>query len=390
MILSNCHCLRRNPIVCLSALFCCWLYSSQLAADPHPFEMTPETAQILRKGLNRMYHYDLKEADNLFDDLIRRFPDHPIGYMHKAELVWWRALMDTKDEGLKETFRRFHEQALLKGEESLGRNPKDFYALLYLAGAYGNQTRFNVYISKSYFGAMSSGLKGYKYIKSAHSLRPSYVDCMIGLGTYNYFAGSVPLVIKPFVGMFSAPGNKTEGIKQLEQVAAKGEFGQIEARTVLLGVYLNEKRWVEYRKILRQLIAEFPSNPVFYAWLAAPSMTQKRWDEGIQQFSDLIDQTSSSSERAGQGYALYQKGRLELEKGDQASAIKSFSRILDLQSNDDNLLARTFLLRAYANDLLRNRDSALADYRATLGLPNVEDTHRKAQQFLNSPYLGPH
>jgi hypothetical protein len=40
--------------------------------------------------------------------------------------------------------------------------------------------------------------------------------------------------------MFSAPGNKTGGIKQLELVV-KGEFGQIEARTVLLGVYLNEK-----------------------------------------------------------------------------------------------------------------------------------------------------
>jgi len=352
--------------------------------------MTPETAQILHNGLNRMYQYDLKEADNLFDDLIRRFPEHPIGYMHKAELAWWKALMDTKDEGLKETFRRFHEQALLKGEESLARNPRDFYALLYLAGTYGNQTRFNVYITRSYFGAMSSGLKGYKYIKSAHSLRPSYVDCLIGLGAYNYFAGAVPLVIKPFVGMFSAPGNKTEGIKQLERVAAKGEFGQIEARTVLLGVYLNEKRWVEYRKILRQLIAEFPSNPVFYAWLAAPFINQKRWVEGIQQFSELIDQSSSNSERAGLGYAFYQKGRLELEKGDYETALKSFNWILESQSKDENLLARTLLLRAYANDLLGNRDSALADYRATLSLPNVEDTHRKAQQFLSSPYLRPH
>ena len=310
--------------------------------------------------------------------------------MHKAELIWWKALMDTKNEGLKETFRRFNEQALLKGEESLARNPKDFYALLYLAGTYGNQTRFNVYISKSYFGAMSSGLKGYKYIKSAHTLRPGYVDCLIGLGAYNYFAGAVPLVIKPFVQMFSAPGNKTEGIKQLEQVAVKGEFGQIEARTVLLGVYLNEKKWGEYQKILRQLIAEFPSNPVFYAWLAAPFINQKRWGEGIQQFSELIDQANSNGGRTGQGYAFYQKGRLELEKGDHESAIKSFSRILEMHSNDENLLARTFLLRAYANDLLGNRDSALADYRATLGLPNVEDTHRKAQQFLSSPYLGPH
>ena len=374
----------------MSALFCCWLFSSQLVADSHPFEMTPETARILRNGLNRMYHYDLKEADNSFDDLIRRFPDHPIGYMHMAELIWWKALMDTKNEGLVETFRRYNEQAFLKGEESLARDPRDFYALLYLAGTYGNQTRFNIYISKSYFGAMSSGLKGYKYIHSAHTLRPGYVDCLIGLGTYNYFAGAVPLVIKPFVRMFSTPGNKTEGIKQLEQVAVNGEFGQIEAKTVLLGVYLNEKKWGDYRRILRQLIAEFPSNPVFYGWLAAPFITQKRWGEGIQQFSELIGPAHSNSGRAGQVYAFYQMGRLELGKRDYESAIKSFTWILEMNSKDENLLARTLLLRAYAYDLLGNRDSALADYHAILGLPNVEDTHRKAQQFLSSPYLGPH
>ena len=351
--------------------------------------MTPETEQILRNGLNKMYNYDLQAADTLFDELIRRFPDHTIGYMHKAELIWWKALMDTKNEGLKETFRRFTEQALLKGEETVGREPKDFYTLLYLAGTYGNQTRFNVYISKNYFGAISSGLKGYKSIKSAHTLRPGYVDCLIGLGTYNYFAGAVPVVIKPIAWMFTAPGNKNEGIKQLEQAATKGEFGQTEAKTVLLGVFLNEKRWMDYRKLSRQLIDEFPSNPVFYAWLAAPFLAQKKWDEGIQQFSELINQNHSNGWRAGRGHAFYQKGRLELEKGDKESAIKSLSWVLEMHSSDENLLARTFLLRAYAYDLLGNRDSALADYRATLGLPNVEDTHRKAQQFLDKPYLGP-
>ena len=352
--------------------------------------MTPETARILRDGLYKMYSYDLIEADALFDDLIRRFPDHTIGYMHKAELIWWKALMDNKNEGLKETFRRYTEQALLKGKVGLTQDRKDFYALLYLAGAYGNQTRFNVYISKSYFGALSSGLKGYKFIQSAHTLRPDYVDCLIGLGTYNYFAGAVPAVIKPIAYMFSSPGNKNEGIKQLEEVAAKGEFGQIEAKTVLLGVYLNEKRWTDYRKLAKDLIGQFPSNPVFYTWLAASFVAQKRWDQGIHQFSELINQNHLNGGQAGLGYAYYQKGRLELEKGDPESAIKSFSRILYRDSTDQNLLARTFLLRAYAYDLLKDRVSALADYRTTLALPNVEETHRKAQQFLIKPYPGPH
>lgn len=124
-----------------------------------------------------------------------------------------------------------------------------------------------------------------------------------------------------------------------------------------------------------ELIAEFPLNPVFYPWLAAPFISHKRCGKGIPQFSELIDQTSSNSERAGKGYTFYQKGRLELGKGVQASAIKSFSQIFNMQSNDDNLLAHALLLRAYVNGLLGNQDSALAAYRAMLALPNVEDIH---------------
>ena len=380
--------LRRRRVVFVSALSFWLLGTGLLVADSRPFEMTPETAQLLRNGLSQMYNYEVDEADRTFDDLIRRFPDHPIGYMHKAELIWWKALLDTKSEEFKETFRRFTEQALTKGKKALERNPRDFYALLYMAGAYGNQTRYNVYISKSYLGALSPGIKGYKYIKSAQALRRDYVDCLIGVGAYNYFAGAVPSVIKPIAWMFYAPGNKAEGIRQLEIVAAKGEFGQIEAKTVLLGIYLNEKRWADYQKLTKELIKQFPLNPVFYSWLAAPFVTQRRWDVGIQQFSELINNDNANGWKAGLAYAFHQKGRLELEKRDLETAIKSFNQVLNKHSKNENLLARTYLLRAYAHDLLGQRNSALTDYQATLNLPNVEDTHRKARQFLNKPYSG--
>jgi tetratricopeptide (TPR) repeat protein len=277
---------------------------------------------------------------------------------------------------------------LVKGTEALEQNPKDFYAFLYLAGACGNQTRYNVYISKSYLGALSPGIKGYKHIKSAQALKPDYIDCLIGIGAYNYFAGAVPAVIKPIAWMFYAPGNKAEGIRQLQIVAAKGEFGQIEAKTVLLGVYLNEKRWVEYQTLNKELIKQFPSNPVFYMWLAAPFVTQKRWDGGIKQFSELINNDTANGSKANLAYVFHQKGRLELEKRDLEMAIQSFNQVLTRQSKNENLLARTYLLRGYAYDLLGQRNLALADYQATVNLPNVEDTHRKARQHLKTPYSG--
>ena len=68
--------------------------SARIAHAQTQFDFTPEIDRLMRSGLNKMYSYDLKEADESFDELVRRFPEHPIGYMHKAEVVWWHALRD--------------------------------------------------------------------------------------------------------------------------------------------------------------------------------------------------------------------------------------------------------------------------------------------------------
>jgi hypothetical protein len=102
------------------------------------FDFTPEIDRLLRNGLNKMYSYDLKKADECFDELVRRFPDHPIGYMHKAEVVWWQALRDNKNPQLESDFERYTEIAIRKGHGLLKKDPKNFYVLLYVAGAYGN------------------------------------------------------------------------------------------------------------------------------------------------------------------------------------------------------------------------------------------------------------
>ncbi|MFN8006623.1 MAG: hypothetical protein U0V70_06330 [Terriglobia bacterium] len=378
----------RHSLLPMAVLLGGLLCSTIRAGTASRFEMTPEVARILRAGLDRMYNYDVKQADALFDELIQRFPNHTIGYMHKAELIWWLALMDNTNDTLKETFRRYNDQSLLKGEELLAQDPNDFYNQLYLGATYENQTKFYIFISKSYLGALTSGMKGYKYIEAAHALRPEYVDCLIGLGARNYFAGSVPAIFKPFAFLLGSRGNKQEGIQQLLRAATSGEFGQTEAKTVLLGVYLNEKKWKDYQELACALIAQYPANPVLYFWLATAFISQKHWDEGIHQFEAMIGQYRGDEWQSGLGYGLYQKGRLEFEKGDTEAVLQSLNRLLKFDFKDQNLMARALLLRAFANDLLKKRDSALADYRATLALPNVEETHRKARRYMGKPYSG--
>ena len=101
------------------------LFSHLLAHAQTQFEITPEVDRLLRNGLNKMYRYDLKEADESFDELVRRFPEHPIGYMHKAEVVWWHALRDNKNPKLEADFERYTDLAINKGDNLLKKNPKE-------------------------------------------------------------------------------------------------------------------------------------------------------------------------------------------------------------------------------------------------------------------------
>ena len=367
------------------------LSSSALTAyGQTQFDITPEVDRLLRNGLNKMYRYDLREADELFDELVRRFPEHPIGYMHKAEVVWWHALRDNKNPKLEADFERYTEIAINKGHGLLKNNPKDFYALLYVAGAYGNRTRYNVYINKSYYRAMRAGIKGYDFVGPAQTLRPNYVDCLIGTGAYNYFAGSIPTLMKIFSWMFTQGGDKEKGIQQLELAAKKGEYGQIASRMVLLGVYYNEKRFEQYQRLISELIEQFPTNPVFVMWLTDFHVRQKTLDEGNQKLTLLLDQgRTAPRSKLSVAQIHFEKGRVLLEKKSVDDAVASLTRVLEVDlPADDPLLAKAPLLRGCAWDLKGRREQAVADYQAVLKLRDTDDSHRKARSFLKQPYQG--
>jgi hypothetical protein len=364
------------------------LFRVQAIPAQTSFEMTPEIDRLLRSALDDMYRYDLESAERKFDELVRRFPDHPVGPMHKAEVVWWRALR-SKNKSLQTTFEGYTDEAIAKGQELVKRNAGDFYAQLYMAAAYGNRTRYNIYITRNNYRAMRAGLKGYSYVKLAYGLRPNYVDCLIGIGAYNYVAGSLPVALKLIAWMFIEGGDKDKGIEQLQTVAQKGEYGQTEAKMVLLGAYYNEKLFEKYRQLVTELIEQYPSNPVFISWLADSYVRERKLDEGIRFLTALLNRPKSIARGSlATAQTIYEKGRLELEKGVLDDCMSSFNQVLDMKLQDPPLLSRVHLLRAFAFDLKGQRETAVAEYQTVLGLMDIEGSHKKAKGFLKTPYPG--
>lgn len=298
--------------VAVSLLLAPWLPEE----DRGFLETHPELGLQLREGLQRLHQYDLEQADRLFSRMAKDYPDRPIGHVYLGEIFWWKALLDKRNKRLARSFEKHTSRAIDKGKALLKKNDGDFYARLYLAKAYANRSRYKVTVTSSYLGAMLAGLKGRYHNAQAAELRPDYIDCLIGIGGFNYFSGALPAVIKPFAFLIGARGDRELGLKQLETAAEKGEYGRTTAKIVLLGVYYSERRFNDYSDLLFRMIEQFPSNPVFYTWLSNAFVQRKQVEEGIRVFNQWIEEAGrDGAPRRPLKFLEIEKDKLELRRG---------------------------------------------------------------------------
>ncbi len=106
------------------------------------------------------------------------------------------------------------------------------------------------------------------YSKKLLVVAPDAADAYLGLGTANYFIGSLPGIKKFFLGFAGIHGDKEAGIQQIEIAAAHGHYLRPFAKILLALAALREKKPEVARIQLNELVAEFPVNPLFVRELA--------------------------------------------------------------------------------------------------------------------------
>jgi len=353
------------------------------------FYSDPKADAIIRHGLHLSYNLEYSLSEKDWDDLIHLYPEHPAGYVNKAALVWWQAVENRQNKQLQEQFATLTKKAIDKGMVWLQKSPRDKFALAYVASAYGNATRFDVTVTRSYFSALRNGKKGHKYIDLAHAVDPNYYDTYIGLGSYNYFTGALPSVIKPFAWLLGARGDKDQGIHQLLLASEKGEYGRTEARIVLLSVYFSERRWDEYERLLDTLLEEYPLNHVFYTWASNYYIGMRRWDLAISEFrkvEKLIDPNGSPYGPGALAWLNFNLGRNYFAKQDWIHTVAVLDQAEKLDPGNPVLLAQLYLLKGNALDKLGRRPDAVAAYQRALQYPSIEDSYAKSKRYLKSAY----
>lgn len=249
----------------------------------------------LEAGFHLLYELKLEGAHKQFEARQKSQPQDPLGSASDAAAYLFEEcyrqgvltsefFLDDKrflgkiplkpDLQLRAAFFAAVKQAQGLAQMQLKTNPDDTNALFAMALSVGLQADYASLIDKQQRDSLKMIRLADTYSKKLLAVAPDAADAYLGLGTANYFIGSLPGIKRFFLRFSGIHGDKKAGIEQIEIAAAHGHYLRPFAKILLALAALREKKPEVARIQLTELVAEFPGNPLFASELAklnAPS-----------------------------------------------------------------------------------------------------------------------
>ena len=162
------------------------------------------------------------------------------------------------DQKLRGAFFAADKQAQDLAQLRLKTNPDDPNALFAMTLSLGMEADYASLIDKRQLDSLKKIREADKYSKKLLAIAPDAADVYVGLGTANYFIGSLPGPKRFFLGFVGIHGDKKTGIQQIEIAADHGRYLRPFAKIMLALAALREKKTEVARIQLTELVAEFP------------------------------------------------------------------------------------------------------------------------------------
>jgi hypothetical protein len=294
----------------------------------------PAADQAIRRCMQATYALDLPTARHEAEGLQIRFPDHPAGYLLMTGTYWWEALADPGNKSIENAFYKAQETALKKAENALKLNKYPTIEVTAdLASAYGSYARFQFTQGKSMWSAVRAGLTAHSYAEKVYQMDPNYYDILVGVGAYNYFAGSLPSMVRPLAWLIGAHGDSALGLQQIRTAIERARYAQTEARIVYYTALLEGKQYSEALPVLEGLMSDYPENFVFYDWAADWHLEQQKPAQAVDYFEALFQRQRPRSTTMAQ-YALLQEAQMQSGIKKYAGARYTLARLKETSAMD--------------------------------------------------------
>jgi hypothetical protein len=240
------------------------------------------------EAIRLTYSGKTDRATALARDLEAARPDHPLGYLIEADILWWKIYcrwserkyntidawshsrpsepLDDAELALADKVTRLAEAGIAKSDTA----EMELYAGL----GYASRARL-LGLRYEKTPVARAGVEARKHLLRCLELDPKMADAELGLGLYNYYVDTLSAMAKVMRFFMGIPGgDKRVGLRQLETAASKGELTQMEARFNMAKNLRNYDRdYARAAQAAAPLITDYPDNPVFL--LLAGDLEQK-------------------------------------------------------------------------------------------------------------------
>jgi len=283
-------------LLCSTAPICAQQGPAAQAASGHArIEVLP--VPELDAGFRLLYQLKPAEARVQFESWQNSHPGDPLGSAAEAasylfEECYRQGILTSEffldeerflgkvalkpDPALRAAFFAADKQAQNLARLRLKTNPDDTNALFALTLSEGMEADYASLIDKHQVESLKMIRDADKYAKKLLLVAPEAADAYYTLGAANYIIGSLPGFKRFALGLAGIHGDKRVGIQQLEIAAERGHYLRPFAKILLALAALREKKPEVARTQLKELVAEFPQNPLFTSELDKLSVPSQR------------------------------------------------------------------------------------------------------------------
>jgi len=369
-------------------------------------------AQWRSQAFRQAYNLDYPEALASFDKALALDPNDSATHRARATAVWLHIIFRrgsiTVDQYLggatrsdlklekppaadAETFHRHATEALRLAERRLEKNARDVSALYDVGAAVGLQASYAATVEGRIGGAFGAARRAYDSHEKVMTLDPSRKDAGLVVGTYRYVVATLSLPARWMAYLAGFGGDKSKGLKFVEEAATYPGDVQVDAKFALMLLYNREGRFLDALAVIRQLMAEFPRNRVLRLEAGATAIRARHYTEADRLLSEGIERLPSDGRPRAFGEEamwFYKRGmaRLALRRLDPARA--DLSRAMGLPMRDW-VKARVQLEIGKLADLESRRADARTAYDQAVRLAtsgNDPETREEAERWIRQPY----
>ncbi len=342
----------------------------------------------VRRGQDALYRLDYSAAKEIFEELVRNYPDDPTGYAFLA-ITYWNQLLraagnhatddyatptpftkGSTDKPIDEETKRFKEandKVINLCERLLEKNPKHVKALYFKGVAHENLAAEAVAITKSSGSAFTNGRKAKGLHEDVLALDPDFVDAKLSIAVYEFAKATLPWSIKWIAFLLGIRGDKEEALAKLREVAEKGLYRRLDAQVVMALLHSWKGDPKESIRILESLARQYPMNYLIDINMAAIyEISSKDPKSSLRVYQQLAKDLDKKAPGLSAGEVYYRIGKTQFNLRDYSLALESLERALTLPQGERETRPLCNYYMAQIYEQRGDGDEALAHYRRVL------------------------